>query len=111
MSHLMAPLLHNARCFLYFLFSYNAASRILNVAFPDFLVEEAAAHRNLSGVAVAVVIAVLFVLAGLAYIYHRRTSRQVATPSYENPMYYNTESPLSEDKDTKSLVDHMENNE
>ncbi|KAK3546334.1 hypothetical protein QTP70_025673, partial [Hemibagrus guttatus] len=68
-------------------------------------------HKTLAGVAVVVVIAVLLVLAGLAYIYHRRTNNQAAAPSYENPMYYNTETPLSEDKDTKTLVDHMENNE
>ncbi|TSK82164.1 Macrophage mannose receptor 1 [Bagarius yarrelli] len=68
-------------------------------------------HSNPAGVVVAVVIAVLVALAGLAYIYHKRTSSQVAGPSYENPMYYTTETPMSEDKDTKTLVDHMENNE
>ncbi|XP_027025082.2 macrophage mannose receptor 1b [Tachysurus fulvidraco] len=68
-------------------------------------------QRTLSGVAVAVVIAVLLVLAGLAYIYHRKINNRLAGPSYENPMYYTTEAPLSEDKDNKTLVDHMENNE
>ncbi|MCI4377658.1 hypothetical protein PGIGA_G00205990 [Pangasianodon gigas] len=73
--------------------------------------DEAVTHRNLAGVAVVVVLAVLFVIAGLAYIYHRRTTSQVAAPPYANPMYYSTESPLPEDKDTKTLVDHMEINE
>ncbi|KAI5104059.1 macrophage mannose receptor 1 precursor [Silurus meridionalis] len=65
-------------------------------------------HRNLAGVFVIVVIAVLFILAGLAYMYHRRTNICLAAPSYENPMYYNTEAPLH---DNKTLVDNMENNE
>lgn len=87
------------------------ASHVSCVVLCDFSIYAAVKHRTLSGVAVAVVIAVLLVLAGLAYIYHRRINSRVAGPSYENPMYYTTEAPLSEDKDNKTLVDHMENNE
>lgn len=83
----------------------------LNVVFSGFLLDNTGSPKSLAGVAVFVVIAVLFVLAGLAYIYHRKTSCRVATPSYENPMYYNTDAPFSEDKDNKILVDHMENND
>lgn len=72
---------------------------------------EPVAPRSLAGVFVVVVIVVLLVLAALAYIYHRRKSSWVAGPSYENPMFYTTHAPLSEDKDSKILVDHMENNE
>lgn len=75
------------------------------------LVVKDVTHRSLAGVAVLMVIAVLIGLAGSAYYYHRRKSGPAAAPSYENPMYYNTEVPCSEDKDNKILVDHMENNE
>lgn len=87
------------------------ASCVSCFVLSDFSVVEVIKQKTLAGVAVVVVIAVLFALAGLAYIYQRWSKNRAATPSYENPMYYNTEAPCSEDKDTKTLVDHMENNE
>lgn len=81
------------------------------VLFSDFSKDESETSRSLAGVAVIVVMTVMFVMAGMAYIYHRRTGRQPAEPSYGNPLYYTTETPLSEDKDNKILVEHMENNE
>lgn len=83
----------------------------LIVLFSDFSKDESETSRSPAGVAVIVVLTVMFVMAGMAYIYHRRTGHQAAEPSYENPLYYTSETPLSEDKDNKILVEHMENNE
>ncbi|XP_072544232.1 macrophage mannose receptor 1-like [Salminus brasiliensis] len=59
-------------------------------------------------VSVVVVIMVVSVLAGLAYVYYKTSKRPIALPTVVNPLYYTTEAPQSEEKDTKILVDNME---
>ncbi|XP_066537164.1 macrophage mannose receptor 1-like [Hoplias malabaricus] len=66
-------------------------------------------HRSyVAGVSVVVVIVVLSVLAGLAYVYRRNSNRPVVLPSLVNPLYYATRFPRSEEKDTKTLVENNE---
>ncbi|KAL7876288.1 hypothetical protein AOLI_G00112510 [Acnodon oligacanthus] len=72
-------------------------------------VGKAETGRPFSGVAVAVVIAVLCLLAGLAYVYHRSSTKQATTS--EHPMQDTGEALLPEDNDTKVLVDQIEVNE
>ncbi|KAI4903512.1 hypothetical protein NFI96_027557 [Prochilodus magdalenae] len=71
--------------------------------------KEAVSNRAYAaGVSVVVVIVVLSLLAGLAYIYSRTSKRQVIIPSLVNPMYCTTVSPLAEDKDNKCLMNSMD---
>ncbi|KAG9273997.1 hypothetical protein AMEX_G10790 [Astyanax mexicanus] len=66
-------------------------------------------HRTHSAVvSVVVVILVVSVLAGLAYVYYRTSKRRFVLPAVVNPLYYTTEVSQPEDKDTKTLVDHMQ---
>lgn len=60
--------------------------------------------------AVVIVIAVISMVAALAYVYRRRTRNWATASFFENPMCYTTETSSPEDRANKTLVDQMENN-
>lgn len=64
-------------------------------------------HRVKTGLAVFLSIAVVCILGALAYIYYR-SSKRLLLPTFENPMYQNTEGANSDSKDNKTLLGHIE---
>ncbi|XP_072544729.1 macrophage mannose receptor 1-like [Salminus brasiliensis] len=86
-------------------------AKVMNPTVGTNHTEVAEIQRRSAVVSVVVVIVVVSVLAGLAYVYYRTSKKQVAPPTVVNPLYYTTNAPQSEEKDTKTLVDHMYINE
>ncbi|XP_067309694.1 macrophage mannose receptor 1-like [Pseudorasbora parva] len=64
-------------------------------------------HRVKTGLAVFFTIAVVCILGVLGYIYYRSSNRRLL-PTFENPMYNNTETAHSDSKDDKTLLGHIE---
>nr|AGN52245.1 mannose receptor c type 1 [Megalobrama amblycephala] len=64
-------------------------------------------HRVNTGLAVFLSIAVVCILGALAYIYYK-SSKRLLLPTFENPMYQNTEGANSDSKDNKTLLGHIE---
>ncbi|XP_065132571.1 macrophage mannose receptor 1b [Paramisgurnus dabryanus] len=65
-------------------------------------------HRVYTGLAVFLSIAGLGVLGLLAYIYIYKGPKRLSLPTFENPLYNNTETSRSRSKDSRALIDNIE---
>ncbi|CAM4591548.1 unnamed protein product [Leuciscus chuanchicus] len=64
-------------------------------------------HSVKTGLAVFLSIAVVGILGALAYVYYRSSNR-LSLPTFENPMYTDTEAAHSDCKDNKTLLGHID---
>ncbi|XDV27429.1 hypothetical protein PO909_030963 [Leuciscus waleckii] len=64
-------------------------------------------HSVKTGLAVFLSIAVVGILGALAYVYYRSSNR-LSLPTFENPMYTNTDAAHSDCKDNKTLLGHID---